>query len=498
MQRTSGTLLHISSLPGEYGIGRIGHHAHEFIHMLKAMGQSHWQILPLGPTGYGNSPYQALSSFAANELFISVDALIFNGLIKPNDAEQARVKNDSQVDFGTVIDLNNKILDQVARDFNKKAASQMQYHFAEFCHQQSHWLDDYAQFMVIKRQQQQKPWYQWPDVLKHRHANALEQIRISLNDEIERIKLGQFLFYSQWQALRATAKQANIKFIGDMPIFIAHDSADSWCHPELLLLDHDGQCTVVAGVPPDYFSKTGQRWGNPLYDWPKHIDQDFSWWFKRLDHAFSQTDLVRIDHFRGFQAYWEIQASEPTAIKGRWIKAPGRALFARYLADRPQSPLIAEDLGVITAEVKKLISHFNFPSMRVLQFAFDNDLQNPHLPVNHPENCVAYTSTHDNNTLLGWLNDEQPHQAITKVSALANDEISVKRLINMVMQSKAQTAIVPMQDLLFLDTTNRMNTPATTENNWIWRLTQDQTKPENFDFFVELTQKSGRFNPIQH
>lgn len=484
--------MHVSSLDGNFGIGEIGIHARRFIDTLSNMGQSCWQILPVGPTGYGNSPYQSFSSFAGNELLISFDDLAEDGLLQDETAKITAVDNTGFVDYDTVIHNRWQVLDQVAGNFTKLGTKKLKNRFRKFCALQADWLHDYALFRVIKQLHGQNPWHLWPGLLRDRDPGTLKKIEKKFMTELDKYKVLQYLFFRQWKRLKDQANKQNIELIGDLPIFIAHDSADAWCNRELLLLDDQGRCELVAGVPPDYFSETGQRWGNPLYDWQAHQKDNFCWWCKRFDHALGMVNTVRIDHFRGFQAYWEIPANEATAINGRWVKAPGCKLFKHYFKHNPEASFIAEDLGVITKPVEELRDKFDLPGMRVFQFAFDGDKNNLHLPGNYPENCVAYTSTHDNDTLRGWLNSDRPHKSISKMLGISVNQINVAYVIDVVMQSKARTVVLAMQDLLNLDTCYRMNTPSTTHGNWRWRILPGQLDRKTEQKLHEHTVKSNR------
>lgn len=507
--RSSGLLLHPTSLPGRYGIGEIGPEAHAWLEELARMGQKLWQMLPLGPTGYGASPYQSLSSFAGNPLLISFESLALDGVLTLEELARAPRFLDSRVEFTRVETFREEMLRLAAGRFLQQCERSMLVAraFEAFAEREAGWLDDFALFMALKRLHGGRPWHEWPAELRRRDPEALTAARQGLQREIDEIKALQFFFDRQWQKLHAHARELGIALIGDIPIFTAHDSADVWSRPELFELDADGEPTVVAGVPPDYFSATGQRWGNPLYRWPAHEAEGFAWWQARLRKTLEMVDLVRIDHFRGFAAYWEIPAAEPTAVNGRWVEAPGDALFEalkRGLGD--ELPVIAEDLGIITPDVTALRERHGFPGMKVMQFAFGADtLAQEYIPENYPEDCVAYTGTHDNDTVLGLFRSgegEATTRSAEQVEAerrtiLAYTGTDGSQLnwdfLGAVWRSQARLAIAPLQDVLDLGSEARMNTPGQMgEHFWSWRFTWDQLTPERSERLRALTAEAGR------
>jgi 4-alpha-glucanotransferase len=505
--RSSGLLLHPSSLPGRYGIGEIGPEAERWLEALAAMGQRLWQTLPLGPTGYGNSPYQSLSSFAGNPLLLSFDAFRQDGVLLPSDLEMLPALPEDRVDFGSVIEVRTAFLKLAARRFLSQCERSplLRRALDLFCEREAAWLDDFALFTALKEEHHHCSWVEWPEPLALRHADALSQATERLHAEIEECKVLQFFFHRQWQKLRLKAKELGITLIGDIPIFAAHDSADVWANPTLFELDEKGQPLVVAGVPPDYFSETGQRWGNPLYRWASHHADHFTWWKARMRKVFELVDVVRIDHFRGFAAYWEIPASEPTAIQGRWVEAPGDALFEALKTELGEVPVIAEDLGIITPDVVALRERHGYPGMKVMQFAFGADsLAEEYIPENYPDDCVAYTGTHDNDTVLGLFRSE-----VGDDSTRTQEQIEAERrtilnytgtdgqelnwdYIQHVWQSQARLAIAPLQDVLGLGSEARMNAPGKLGDFWTWRFTWSQLDPTAAERLLALTQASNR------
>ncbi len=472
-ERSSGILLHPSSLPGPWGIGDFGPAAYKFVDFLVAAGQSLWQILPLGPTGYGDSPYQAFSSCAGNPLLISLDQLIQRGLLSYEEVVEAAGSRDLGVDevrYGEVIGFKLPLLRRAYERLRQGVAPDLARAFEQFAAEQAPWLDDYALFMALKDAHGGQPWNTWEPALRARDPEALAGARAAHAQAIELQQFLQFLFFQQWLPLKAYANERGIKIIGDAPIFVAYDSADVWANPDLFYLDAEGAPTVVAGVPPDYFSATGQRWGNPLYRWERMAQDGYAWWLARLRAAFAQVDILRLDHFRGFAAYWEVPASEATAINGRWVKGPGAALFARLEQELGDLPIIAEDLGLITPDVVALREQFRLPGMVVLQFAFDGDPDNVYLPHNHTPGSVVYTGTHDNNTTVGWFHslDEAERDKVRAYLGRDGSDIAWD-LMRVAMMSVAQVAITPFQDVLRLGADARMNTPGQLGKNWAWR-----------------------------
>lgn len=495
LPRSSGILLHPTSLPGRFGIGDLGEAAYRFVDFLAESGQSWWQVMPLGPTGYGDSPYQGFSAFAGNPLLLSVEWLASDGLLEESALEEVpRFPND-RVDFGAVQEWKMGLL-RVAYERFKDAAPQEEHHrYINFVEQNRHWLEDYALFIALKKHFN-KPWNEWDADIRGYQSHAVAEWRERLAGEVALERLLQYLFWKQWKSLKEYATSKRVGIIGDLPIFVAYDSADVWAHADLFYLDDAGNPTVVAGVPPDYFSETGQRWGNPLYRWDRLAQRGFDWWIARLQVAFQQFDVVRLDHFRGFEAYWEIPAGEETAVNGRWVKTPGRDLFNTVRHHLGDVAIIAENLGLITPEVEALRKQFEFPGMRVLQFAFDGDPANPHLPHNYRVNTVVYTGTHDNDTTLGWW-DQQAHDVQHEVLRyLGRHHLPplriVPQLIRQSFRSIAAVAIVPMQDLLNLGSAARMNTPGAPAGNWAWRFEYQNLTGHLSRWLLEMTKLYGR------
>jgi 4-alpha-glucanotransferase len=451
--RQAGVCLHITSLPGPYGIGEIGEHARAFVDAMLAMQLSVWQFLPLGPTAFGDSPYQPLSTFAGNELLIDVNELIFQGFLEESEAHELTLLAHEYVDYGALIRIKMPLLRLAASRFEYNATTAMKVDFAAFKEQHDRsWLHDYALFPILKTQHDERPWPEWRPEFVHRDAAALRDLEARSADEIEAIKIIQFLFFRQWQDLQDYAHENGVLLFGDIPIYIALDSSDAWANREILRIDDDGRPDYVAGVPPDYFAADGQLWGNPLYDWNYHRETDFAWWITRLRAAIELSDIVRIDHFRGFESYWAIPADADTARHGNWEPGPGDAVFEAARAALGELPIVAEDLGLITPEVEALRLRNSLPGMKVLQFT----TMDPHFELSDvAEHCVCYTGTHDNDTTAGWF-AENPGLARTD---LVEDAFS----------TKAYLAIAPLQDYLGLGSEARMNTPGTAENNWRWR-----------------------------
>lgn len=502
--RKAGILLHPTSLPGPYGMGEIGPSARDFVRTLQSAGQSYWQVLPLGPTGYADSPYQTLSTFAGNPMLISFDDLIEDGLLLPEEVAERPDFPEGRVDYGPVLLYRQKILDKVCAAFSKRASDALKTDFKLFCAAQADWLNDYALFVVLKEHYKLRPWTEWAAEYRSRDPQALKAVLKTKRSGIRRAKLRQFLFDRQWSSLRNTAHAHGIQLIGDIPIFVAHDSADVWANQELYFLDDAGQPTVVAGVPPDYFSATGQLWGNPLYRWDRHKETGYAWWLRRMKHMVSQVDVVRIDHFRGFEAFWEIPADEETAMNGQWVKGPGSDFFRALQSELGDVPVIAEDLGVITPEVDALRDEFELPGMRILQFSFSDDLE-PHMqPEGFPENCIVYTGTHDNDTTVGWFWREP---GVNNTETAEQIEEERKRVLDMVRTDGSQinwdlialahrlkphTAIVPLQDVLGLGTEARMNVPGRMDRNWAWRFRQHDLREEDLQRLRGITEWANR------
>lgn len=492
--RHSGILLHPTSLPGPFSIGTLGNGCYRFIDFLAASGQSVWQILPLGPTGYGNSPYSSYSAFAGNPLLICPEQLVQDGDISPNDL-QPFLGTFSAVDFSAATQAQERLLHLACGNFLAKGSPERKQAFAAFCRDQAYWLNDYAMFRALRTHFGNMPWFNWPEELRSRDAAALQSWGKLLHEAIIYQKYGQFVFFNQWLSIKNYANARNVQILGDIPIFVAHDSSDAWANQQLFKLDASGMPLVVSGVPPDYFSATGQRWGNPLYDWDRMVASGFNWWVQRLKWNLALTDLLRIDHFRGFAACWEIPAEETTAISGTWQTVPGYRLFAALDKELGRLPLVAEDLGLITEDVEQLRQHCGLPGMKILQFAFDSGPDNPYLPHNIEALSVVYTGTHDNNTTLGWwqaLDGEQQDQVR---AYLGHSCLKMPwDLIRAALQSRAELCIIPLQDILALPAAARMNTPGKATGNWTWRFSAAELHQELTDQLFTLTQRYGRAN----
>ncbi|MCP4362756.1 MAG: 4-alpha-glucanotransferase, partial [Chloroflexi bacterium] len=495
-KRAAGILLHPTSLPSRYGIGDFGKAAYRFVDFLIDSKQALWQILPLGPTGYGDSPYQCFSAFAGNPLLISPDKLVDEGYLPAAAVATIPPFPNNSVDFGAVIDYKTALLKEAYLHFQKQGTAEQQEALQKFNAENSFWLDDYALFMALKNEHKQHEggvWSSWPQEIALRQPKAMKAWAEKLANEVALHKFRQHIFFKQWLALKSYANLRGIQIVGDIPIFVAYDSADVWANPHLFFLDAAGQPTVIAGVPPDYFSETGQRWGNPLYRWDWMQENDYAWWEARLDMSFVQADIVRIDHFRGFDAYWEIPADEPTAVVGRWVKGPGASIFKRLQEKLGDLPLIAEDLGVITPEVETLRDEFDFPGMKILQFGFGGERNSSFLPHSFGRNCVVYTGTHDNETTVGWYHnaseDEQDHAR--RYMAVNGHNIGWD-MIRLAHSSVANTAVIPMQDLLSLGNEGRMNYPGKVGGYWRWRYRADALNDHLIYRLREITELYGR------
>jgi 4-alpha-glucanotransferase len=502
LPRASGLLFHPTSLPGPFGVGDLGPAANKFIDLLAETGQRWWQILPLGPTGYGNSPYQSYSSFAGNPLLISPEVLLEDGLLRASDLDDYPEFPEDRVDFDAVIPAKDRLLRRAFERFKRKQGD-----FETFITVEAEWLDDYALYMALKESHAGRAWYDWEPALVIRDPSALAKAREQHGEAVRYFQFVQFLFDRQWRALRGAGQARGVGLIGDLPIYVAQDCADVWARPDLFQLDAQGRPTVVAGVPPDYFAETGQLWGNPLYRWQAHEAEGFSWWIKRLKAQLARVDLVRLDHFRGFEAYWEVPAGAPTAVTGRWAKGPGTAFLEAVRNSLDCLPIVAEDLGDITTEVYALRDRFDLPGMRVLQFGFSGEPGTEfHLPYSYINHCIAYTGTHDNDTTLGWFTSPligtPEHRADTiaqrafarkAVGSTSCDEIhwAVTRAA---FASVADTVIVPLQDVLGLGGAARMNVPGRPEGNWCWRMRAGQLRPSAHERLAELTGVTGRWN----
>lgn len=501
-RRQSGILLHITSLPGPYGIGDLGGAAYQFADFLASSGQTIWQVLPVVPTGYGESPYASPSTFAGNAMLISPDLLQQCGLLTAKDLENLPPFPTDHADFAPALAFKTELLEEAYKNFASGASTIVHGDYEVFCRKHASWLDAYALFDAIKSAQNGVEWTSWPRPLAMRDETAMKAFAEANKDEIDKRRFWQFLFEGQWKALKNYCNERGIQIFGDLPIYVAQDSADVWSSPELFQLDEDGKAIVVAGVPPDYFSETGQRWGNPIYRWDRMEKSGFDWWKRRMARILEQVDLVRLDHFRGFEAYWEVPASEETAIKGQWVKGPGAELFHALTEHLGPMPVIAENLGVITEGVTNLMERFQYPGMAILEFAFDSGADNSFLPHNYRPDLVAYTGTHDNDTFCGWWNDTQSTQdADVTARALdycrqyleVTDDKQVHwRAIRSLMASVARIVVTPMQDVIGLGSEGRINTPGVAAGNWGWRLQADAVRAEHATRLKGLAETFGR------
>lgn len=479
-QRMSGILLHPTSLPGRYGIGTLNQAAYDWVDFLVRTSQRLWQVLPLGPTGYGDSPYQSFSTFAGNPYLISLEDLVACGLLDQSALDNAPDFPEDTVDYGAIYSWKLPLLRTVAARLSGDSAAQehadLRQEFDRFCEENADWLDDFALFMALKDAHDGAPWNQWDMPLRSRQPQAISGARETYAEDIHGHKVNQWLFYRQWLKLKSYANEKSIQIIGDIPIFVAMDSADTWTNPDRFFLDGEFQPTVVAGVPPDYFSKTGQLWGNPLYRWKTMKEDGYAWWLNRIRAALRLYDMVRIDHFRGFAGYWEVPAGEKTAVNGRWVRGPGEDFFHVVKAELGELPIIAEDLGEITADVIQLRDQFNLPGMKILQFAFASDASDKFLPHNYTTNFVVYSGTHDNDTSRGWYevsatNDERD---FFRRYLRTDGSAPAWSLIDAAFRSVADMAVVPLQDILNLGTEARMNLPGRADGNWKWRFRPQQ------------------------
>jgi 4-alpha-glucanotransferase len=496
MDRHSGILLHITSLPSRYGIGDFGPGAYEFADFLKKNKQSFWQVLPLNPidTMFGNSPYSSISAFAGNTLFISPDLLLKDGLLAAQDLDDLPEFSHVHVDYPLVAKFKQRLFDRAYAAFKIKPD---RIAFELFCNEQKAWLDDYALFVALKDQGNTNVWSDWDVKIRDRDPEELRLVGESLIEGIDKIKFLQFIFFSQWRDLKKYCNSLDIQIIGDIPIYVSMDSVDTWTYPHLFKLEKNKQPKAVAGVPPDYFSSTGQLWGNPVFNWDALQEENFVWWIRRFEHNLDLFDILRIDHFRGFSAYWEVPASEKTAVKGKWITVPAKDFFNAVKKHFYTLPFIAEDLGVITPDVTELMNHFKLPGMKVLLFAFGDEIaKNAYAPHNHIKDCVVYTGTHDNNTVLGWYQEEATKeirkQLFKYVGRTINEHEIAREMIRMALISVARVAIIPMQDVLGLGVEARMNKPGVATGNWQWRLLLEQMKSDIVKEFAEMTEMYGR------
>ncbi len=492
--RASGLLLHVTSLPSRYGIGDVGPSALAWIDRLKEAGLCWWQALPLGPTGYGNSPYQPLSSFAGNGLVISPDWLIEDRLLRASDCKPGKFP-EHETDYNAVIPFKHQLLKTAWSHFKAGDRSDLRPAYEQFCHDQSHWLDDYALFRALKARFTSM-YLEWPAALIQREQGALDRARSELADQVGLACFVQFVSFRQAERLKAYAQGKGVNLIGDLPFFVSPDSSDVWAHPELFLLDERHRPRFVAGVPPDYFSATGQLWGNPVYNWDALRDAGYRWWIDRLRSLLSHVDVIRLDHFRGFTAAWQVPAGAPTAESGNWRPGPGAEFLSAVRTELASLRFIAEDLGQITPDVYALRDQFHLPGMRVLQFAFDGHSDNPHLPQNYVANAVVYTGTHDNPTTRGWYDDLPDDQRRNMWNYLkrsaGNSGEAAPALMDLAWSSMAALAMAPLQDLLNLGNEARMNVPGRPDGNWRWRCTEDMLSNQAFERVRELTISSNR------
>jgi 4-alpha-glucanotransferase len=493
--RSSGLLLHPTSLPSRFGIGDLGEAAYRFVDFLSNSQQQFWQILPIGPTGSGDSPYMSYSSMAGNPLLISLDILCEQGLLAEADLTDLPEFPVDRVVYQQVTQVKMPLLLKAAEKFRVEAVRDQRQAFEAFCASRAFWLNDYAFFMALKDAHQGAGWNHWEEAIAHRHPEAMEQWRSQLTSQIFDQKYLQFEFYRQWSNLKQYANDCGISVIGDMPIYVAHDSADVWGQPENFRLDpQTGEPTLMAGVPPDYFSETGQLWGNPIYNWEAMAASGFEWWIERFKSLLKYVDLIRVDHFRGLCAYWAVEQGETTAMNGEWIEAPGEDFLKLLQAELGHLPILAEDLGLITPDVEQLRDRFELPGMKILQFAFGSDMDNPFLPFNYGKNYVVYTGTHDNDTTVGWYEQlqEDEREAVRRYLGNTSLEGIHWDLIRLAMSSVANQAIIPVQDILGLGTAARMNFPGTTEGNWDWKFAPEALTSELGDRLSSLTKTYGR------
>jgi len=491
-QRSSGILLHLSSLPGPCGVGDLGREAHRFLEFLRAAGQTWWQILPFGPSDDGN-PYVSRSSWAGSPFFVGLDELAQAGDLTPAEAESARVPASDLVDWAQVARVRAALLPLAAQRFFRRAAPADLDRFDAFCAAERAWLDDWALFAAARARFEAAPWWEWPADAALRRPGVLAALARTLDESVRTQKYIQYRFFEQWEALRAAARAAGVRLMGDIPIYCARDSADVWARRELFQLDEAGRPRVVSGVPPDYFAADGQLWGTPVYDWKRHESEGFAWWVSRLRGALRSADVVRIDHFRAFEAYWEVPADAPTARTGRWVPGPGDAFFLAVRDALGDAPFVAEDLGVITPAVCALRDRWELPGMRVLQFAFGEGASSPHLPFHHERRSVVYTATHDNDTTAGWYEKapETERDAFRKFTS-TDGGFCHYHMMRAAYGSVADLAMAPMQDVLALGSDARMNVPGLAHGNWHWKLRPGQADGATADMLRGLGETFGR------
>jgi 4-alpha-glucanotransferase len=503
--RSSGILLHPTCLPNSYGIGDFGPAVFEFLDFLKDAGQKLWQVLPLNPTGYGDSPFQCFSASAGNHLLISLEKLQRDGIIEASDIRDKPDFPQDSVDFGRVIHWKNRLLTKAAERFLENARGKDRPAFEDFCAKNTSWLPDYALFMACKQEHGGLAWNQWPSEISQRTPTGLKAARDRLKDEIRTVQYWQFEFFRQWKEVQSYAHKLGLRIVGDLPIYVALDSADVWTNPQYFQLSADGEPVQIAGVPPDYFSATGQCWGNPIYRWDRLEQTGYRWWIERFRAALELYDAVRIDHFRGFEAYWQIPSGETTAINGRWVKGPGGDFFAALEREFGDLPIIAENLGVITPEVESIRSRFRFPGMAILQFAFGNDPQGPSFrPHNYSRELAAYTGTHDNDTTVGWWNSSGASDSTRTPEDVAKEHAFARAYLNLsdepihwvmirtILSSIADLAITPLQDVLGVGSEARMNLPGTAKGNWRWRFRPEALTSEHAKRLREMVELYDR------
>lgn len=491
--RQQGILMPISCIPSAYGIGTFGEESYRFVDFLKKAGQTLWQILPLGPTGYGDSPYQSFSTFAGNPYFIDLEFLIRDGLLEREECDACDFGQDSHsIDYEKIylerFGLLRKAYERGFGTLKKKKE------YRAFAEQNAHWLEDYALYMAVKDSFGGICFTEWDEDIRLRKKNAVAAYRKRLKDEIDFYKFQQYLFLMQWKALKAYANERGIEIVGDIPIYVAFDSADTWANPELFQMDEKGYPTGVAGCPPDYFSETGQLWGNPLYDWEYHKKTDYEWWMRRFAHCYELYDVVRIDHFRGFDEYWCVPYGEDTAVNGKWLKGPGYELFGTLKKKLGKKKIIAEDLGFMTNSVRRLVKRTGFPNMKILLFAFESTGESEYLPYRYDKNCVVYTGTHDNDTVVGFLKQmpKKDIRFVKKYLHCKDDRKLCTEIIRAGMASVADTVIIPMQDWLELDNSARINIPSTLGENWKWRMDANALSEKLAKKILKMTKMYGR------
>ncbi|WP_303917857.1 4-alpha-glucanotransferase [Draconibacterium sediminis] len=489
--RKSGILLHITSLPGQEGVGTLGKEAYAFVDFLEESGQKLWQILPLGPVGAGNSPYQCYSAFAGNPVLIDLELLLDEDLLSADDLGTIPVFKKSKVEFDKVSAWKNLLLKKAFQHFQVKKFDHFRDEYYHFLNEHGWWLNDYALFISVREYFGGLHWNEWDRGIKFREPEAVNDLSEKLEPQIAFEKFVQFMFFRQWHKLKRYANEKGIQIVGDVPLYVSGDSSDVWTNTDIFLLNDELNPTEVGGVPPDYFSETGQLWGNPVFDWQRLKERDYDWWMARLHFNLNMFNLVRIDHFRGLESFWSVAADEETAINGKWVPAHGYEMLSLIKSQIGVLPFIAEDLGIITTEVDHLRERFNLPGMKVLQFAFTTDATNRDLPHNYERNYVVYSGTHDNNTTLGWLNAVEGEEK-ELVAKYVSEEHAAKQIMEMALASVADTAILPMQDVLELDEKSRMNTPGTATGNWDWRFQWKQLKVGQKKFLRETTEKFNR------